>query len=76
MTLRELADILASMYSSAPNGDKVVMIHLFAIKYADELAALENANMQDLLEAACMPVSYVAEINKGRHLSKYVVSKC
>lgn len=75
MTLRELADILGSMYSSAPKGDKVTMIHLFAIKYADELAALENANMQDLLEAADMPVSYVTEINKGRSLSKYVTSK-
>ena len=52
------------------------MIHLFAIKYADELAALENANMQDLHEAADMSVSYVAEINKGRRLSKYVTSKC
>ncbi len=75
MTLKDLAAELAEMYDSAPRGDKTTMIHLFAIKYAKELDSLENTNMNDLLEAANMPASYVTELNKGRRLSKYVVPK-
>ena len=75
MTLRELAAVLSNMYTTAPKGDKTTMIHLFAIKFATELDELEDSNMNELLEIAHMPVSYVTEINKGRRLSKYVIPK-
>lgn len=75
MTLRELAIELSNMYNTAPKGDKTTMIHLFAIKFATELDELKDSNMKDILETACMPISYVTEINKGRRLSKYVIPK-
>lgn len=74
MSLRDLASKLAEMYSDASRGDKTTMIHLFGVKYADELDSMEGS-LKDLLELAEMPVSYVTELNKGRRLSKYVECK-
>ena len=37
MTLRELGTKLSEMYNHAPKGDTVAMIHLFGIKYANEI---------------------------------------
>lgn len=35
MTINELGAKLREMYNTAPPGEKVTHIHLFAIKYAD-----------------------------------------
>lgn len=61
-------------YDSAPRGEKTTMIHLFAIKYADDLNSMDES-LDDLLKQAGMPVSYVTELNKGRRLGKYVECK-
>ena len=60
------------MMATAPDGEKVAHIHLFGIRYADELDGL---NMDDILDLADEPRSYKTEIAKGRKLSKYVTIK-
>ena len=57
------------MTTTAPDGEKVAHIHLFGIRYADELDGL---NLDDLLDLAGERRSYKTEIAKGRKLSKYV----
>ncbi|WP_436286865.1 HTH-like domain-containing protein [Vibrio alginolyticus] len=37
MTLNELGSILEKMYQNAPENESVAMIHLFAIKYAEQI---------------------------------------
>ena len=37
MTLNELGTKLSEMYNNAPKGNSVAMIHLFGIKYANEI---------------------------------------
>lgn len=74
MTLKELGTVLRDMYQGAAYGDQVVMIHLFAVKYAEQIAAL-NASCKDVALAAGMSESYGTEINKGVHLAKYVEVK-
>lgn len=70
MTLAELSAILRDMYDNAPRGEKAAMIHLFGIRYADEIrAAGYTAN--DIARAAQM-TSYAVEVNKGMHLARYV----
>jgi 5-methylcytosine-specific restriction protein B len=71
MTLKELGDKLNEMYSNAPNGDSVAMIHLFGIKYANEIL-LSRFSKKDIAIAASIPESYGTEISKGVKLSKYV----
>lgn len=74
MTTLELGNILKEMYANAPKGQQVTMIHLFGIKYADEIRG-EGITPKDILTSASMPVSYQVEINKGIGLSRYVVAK-
>ena len=79
MNLKQLAEKLAEMYQNA-NDDKVAMIHLFGIRYADEIR-LSGYNANDIIKTArlrngkLMPDSYKTEINKGMNLSKYVIDK-
>ena len=40
LTQREASKILAQMYSEGPRGEQVAHIHLFGIKYAKDLNAL------------------------------------
>ena len=74
MTVIELGEILKDMYDDARRGEKVVMIHLFAIKYADEIRK-NKYTPKEILKNANMQESYQVEINKGIKLSKYVVVK-
>jgi hypothetical protein len=79
MNLQELANKLAEMYQNA-NEDKVAMIHLFGIRYADEIHK-SGYNATDIIKSArlrdgtLMPDSYKTEISKGMNLSKYVIDK-
>lgn len=43
-TILELGLILKEMYSNAPNGEMVTQIHLFGVKYADEIR--ENSKIK------------------------------
>ena len=71
MTLKELGDMLCDMYQNAPHGDKVAMIHLFGVKYAEDIKALDGS-CKDIAKAAGIDDSYGTEISKGVRLAKYV----
>ena len=74
MELKELGEKLSDMYHNAPSGDKVAMIHLFGIKYADEINLSKISN-KDIAIKANIPESYKTEISKGVKLAKYVKEK-
>ena len=74
MTLNELSSILRYMYDNAPEGDQVAMIHLFGIKYVNEIRQ-SGYTPKDIVKNADMKESYKTEISKGIKLSKYVVIK-
>ncbi len=72
MTPDQAGRKLKEMYDSAPEGEKAAHIHLFGIKYADEVDGLTNI---DIVRQAGLPTSYGTEVAKGRKLSKYVRPK-
>lgn len=72
MTLDEAAQILRQMYYNAPRGEQVAHIHLFGIRYADQLEGLTNP---EIVRRAGLNDSYHSEVAKGRRLAKYVVVK-
>ena len=74
MTLNELGEKLKKMYNNAPTGDSVAMIHLFGIKYANEIS-ISQFSKKDIAIAARIPESYGTEISKGVKLAKYVKEK-
>ena len=69
MTLEEAGIKLREMYDAAPNGEQVVYIHLFGIKYANQPGSLIN---KEIVRQAKMKESYGTEVAKGRKLAKYV----
>ena len=71
MTLQELGNILHNMYFDSEEGEAVAMIHLFGIKYANEINEL-GASKREIAKAAGIRESYATEISKGVKLSKYV----
>ncbi len=71
-TVYELGDTLNDMYSNAKKGEQVMMIHLFGIKYADEI---KRVGTKDVLVQLGIRASYLTELNKGVKLSKYVRPK-
>ena len=69
MTEDEAVRILREMCEKAPRNEKSTYIHLFGIKYAQELAGL---SLSTVAERATGYKSYEVEINKGIRLAKYV----
>jgi len=65
MTEQQLIGILKSMYETAGNGQQVAYIHLFGIKYANEL---KGKNLKNIAEKATGRESYATEISKGMKL--------
>ena len=74
MELKDLGEKLKEMYNNAPGGEKVAMIHLFGIKYADEITRSHSSN-KDIAIKAGIPESYGTEISKGVKLAKHVKEK-
>lgn len=74
MALTELdaADRLKRMYNNAFPGEKVLQIHLFGIKYAEDLADLD---VKAVVEAAGVHESYDTEVRKGMRLARHVTLK-
>jgi hypothetical protein len=68
----ELGSILNDMYTNAIKGEQVMMIHLFGIKYSEDI---RNVGIRDVLEQSGIRASYLTELNKGVKLSKYVRPK-
>jgi len=74
MDLQELGDKLHDMYFNSEDGEAVAMIHLFAIKYAEDILA-SGESMKAIANAAGIQESYGTELSKGVKLAKYVVPK-
>jgi len=74
VTKQDLGIKLKEMYENAPKGEKVAMIHLFGIKYAQEIKD-SKASFQDIAVAAGFDKPYGTEISKGAKLAKYVTIK-
>ena len=70
----KLGTILKEMYDNAPSGEKVMHIHLFGIKYANEIT-INGLNIKEIVKASTLQESYHTEVNKGIKLSKYVMLK-
>ena len=71
MDSQELANILRQMYSAAGHGEKVVMIHLFGIRYSEEIRACEDSPAR-IAKKANISERYGTEIYKGCNLARYV----
>ena len=70
MTVDEAARILRKMYEDGSRMDRsVTAVHLFGIKYADELNRLP---IKEIVLRAGLYESYQTEIGKGRNLAEYV----
>ena len=72
MQIEEAAKILAKMYEKAPAKEKALSIHLFGVKYADDIRDMPS---QTLAIRAGLGKSYGSEIRKGINLAKYVQVK-
>ena len=71
MDFDQLVGKLREMYYGADKGEEVAMIHLFGIKYAQELGRISSTSIAreaQLREST----SYHTEISKGRKLAKFV----
>jgi 5-methylcytosine-specific restriction protein B len=60
------------MYFGATDGEKAVSIHLFGIKFAEQLS---GASLREIAVRAGVDESYATEIRKGMNLAKYVSVK-
>jgi len=65
----DAAKILADIYRNAPHKEQALSIHLFGIKYADQIREMPS---QTLAVMAGLGKSYGSEIRKGINLAKYV----
>lgn len=72
MTTEELTRALRDAVLGAEEGNKVVAIHLFGIRYAE---ALNGRNLTDLVDRAGLGKSWVTEIRKGVRLAEFVTLK-
>jgi hypothetical protein len=73
MTIDQAAKLLAQMYrQGAATKEKSVYVHLFGIKYADEL---EGMSLPELTDRAGISLRYKTEIRKAMNLAKYVQLK-
>ena len=71
MTLQQLGEKLNEMYFKSNDGEAVVMIHLFGIKYASEIKE-SGASMKAIAITAGIGEAYGTEISKGVKLAKFV----
>lgn len=74
MNIKELGGKLREMYTNAPKGEAVAMIHLFGIKYAEEINNSEYSK-KDIVKASGISESYLTELTKGVKLAEYVTPK-
>ena len=72
MEIKELAKILNDNYNNAYNGEMVVQIHLFGIKYGKRIRENKFTALE-IITKAKLNDSYVAELNKGIKLSNMIV---
>ncbi|MCH5148651.1 MAG: hypothetical protein J1G05_04720 [Clostridiales bacterium] len=71
---KSLGQILRDMYDNAPNNERVLMIHLFGIKYGD-IIVNRNFKIANIIQESGLYESYNREVSKGINLGKYVQIK-
>ncbi len=71
MKIEDAARALREMYDDPETG-KAVSIHLFGIRYAEEL---DGMSIDEVVARAGLPESYRTEVRKGITLARYVVEK-
>ena len=74
MTPNKLGATLFNMYSGALHGEKTTMIHLFGIKYADDIHDC-GASVAEIVRLSVIDESYNTEVSKGVRLARYVVPR-
>ena len=74
MTPDKLARTLSEMYQDAPKREATTMIHLFGIKYADEIRDC-GAPVTEIVRLSGLPSSYHTEVSKGVRLARHVVPR-
>lgn len=72
MQTSELAAVFKGLYHEAAKGNTVVTIHLFGIKYANQL---KGHNLKDICTLADVPTSFATEIRKGMRLAEHIILK-
>lgn len=75
MTVIKLENKLKRMIENAPEDNKVTMIHLFALLYANELNKLDGATKERIAAKAAGHSSYIAVFNDMIKLAQYVEVK-
>lgn len=68
-SLQELGQLLFKMYDEAPRKEQVTMIHLFGVKYSDDI---QKEGVREVIEASGIHSTYRTELNKAIKLAKYV----
>ena len=67
--MNDLAEQLRRALLAAPKGDRVVTIHLFAIRHGERL---KGVNLKDLAARAGIGESFGTELRKGIRLAEFV----
>ena len=70
MTKAGLIAKLKTAYRGAAKGEKAVTVHLFGVKYADDLS--EQGALAEIVRDAGLPLTYQTEVKKGMNLSRFV----
>lgn len=65
----KLGKLLKESYDSAEKGEKVTMIHLFGIKYSEEI---QKSNISEIITESGIYSTYKTELGKGVKLARYV----
>lgn len=74
MTPRELADILTQMHRDAPKGHATTMVHLFGIRYFEEIHDCQGS-VKEIVRLSKIPNSYNREVREGIRLARYVSAR-
>lgn len=72
MKKNELAIILKNMYENADKGMQVAAIHIFGIKYANEI--IDKYSPYDIIKLSGLKESFRTELNKGLNIYKGIIS--
>ncbi len=69
MEAKELGSTLRDLYENAGRGKQVTKIHLFGIKYSNEIL---KAGIKDVIKESGINSTYATEVSKGINLADWV----
>ena len=67
----QLAAELRRMYDGAKRNEAACQVHLFGIRYAEELRRC-GVPLRQVVEASGISMGYLSELSKGVKLARYV----